>query len=582
MNDFLVRFAWFGLGNLAIAIPMAAVAWWSGRFGRPALTHALWVLVLLKLATPPLGHVPFDFGPTAEPAPIVAAPVLPADALPIVELPEIFRRPIRSAPALPVEVAAPIDWIRLLVTTACGIWLAGSVVVLGWALVRLVRFGRLLRLATPASDAIVVEATRLAEALGVSCPRILLLPGAISPLLWVGWRAYLIVPADLLDRLDGQQRAALLLHELAHWRRGDHWVRRLETVVLALYWWCPLAWWAKSQLQQAEEECCDAWVVATAPESVRAYALALVETVDFLSGDSPALPPLASGLGPFTSLRRRLTMIFRNPMPRMLTAPGLCGLGLVAALCLSWSPMPASVLAQDSPRQGRKPAPPPEADPQDNPRGGREAPKAKERDLQSEVERLEREIAATLRELKEVQEKEKGRANEGRGEQRGEQRGPQDTRPNPEPRGKEGKEKERRAQADEKREEKRDEKRDEKKEERKIVIDPKGGGVFRLELGGNMAGRADLERRMSEVERKLDTILWTLTEMRRAGGGQPGRVDPVPPTPPAPPMPPGGRGPRSAIDPAQPNANVDRRPIGRPRGGEEALPPPVRDRQEQR
>ena len=404
MNDFLVRFAWFGLGNLAIAIPMAAIAWWSGRLNRPALTHALWVLVLLKLATPPLGYVPFDFGHATETPIVAAAPAFPLDALPI-------EAPIAPLPALP-ENATPIDWLAVLGTAACSLWLVGTLVVFGWALARLVRFRRLLGLATPAPSAIVVEATRLAEALGVSCPRIVLLPGAISPLLWVGWRAYLVVPADLLQRLDGQQRTALLLHELAHWRRGDHWVRRLEAVVLALYWWCPLVWWAKSQLQQAEEECCDAWVVATVPEAVRAYALALVETVDFLSGDSPALPPLASGLGPFPSLRRRLTMIFRNPMPRMLTAPGLCGLGLVAALCLSWSPMPTSVLAQDSQRGSRKPAPPADDDPANTPREGGRGKAREPKDLQREVERLEKEIADTLRELQDLKGKERGRARE--------------------------------------------------------------------------------------------------------------------------------------------------------------------------
>jgi beta-lactamase regulating signal transducer with metallopeptidase domain len=60
----------------------------------------------------------------------------------------------------------------------------------------------------------------------------------------------------------------------------------LELAVLAIYWWCPLAWWARRELQRAEEECCDPWVLAILPESARAYALALVEAVDFLS-DAP-------------------------------------------------------------------------------------------------------------------------------------------------------------------------------------------------------------------------------------------------------------------------------------------------------
>jgi beta-lactamase regulating signal transducer with metallopeptidase domain len=643
-SDLLVRIAWFGLGNLTIAIPMAALAWWSSRSGRPALTHALWVLVLLKLATPPLGYVPFDFGQVAE-MPIGGG----EPAFPIAPLPS--EAPIAPLPAV-AESATPIDWLALLGTAACSLWLVGTLVVFGWALARLVRFRRLLGLATPAPGTIVVEATRLAEALGVSCPRIVLLPGAISPLLWVGWRAYLVVPVELLQRLDGQQRTALLLHELAHWRRGDHWVRRLEAVVLALYWWCPLVWWAKAQLQQAEEECCDAWVIATVPEAVRAYALALVETVDFLSGDASALPPLASGLGPLTSLRRRLTMMFRNPMPRMLTAPGLCGLGLVAALCLSWSPMPASVLAQDSPRGSRKPAPPADDDAGDAPREGSRSKARDPKDLQREVERLEKEIAETVRELQDVKDKARRKDRDER------QEGGRQERKQDRAKGEREEvdalemaiQKQRveaeKARADAARAralaergafdrarmvaEKALAEREAVDRARMVAEKAKltrSEDAKEKERGEN---RSDLEKRMSEVERKLDTILWQLTEIRRASAGQSGAgTPPPPPPPPAPPtVSPGRRGPRSGVapkstppivgasDPLPPSGlpsppfavrgqrssgdpsltppigsappsglplaepNADRRPLRRPRSGEEALPAPKRERQE--
>ncbi|MFO0863342.1 MAG: M56 family metallopeptidase [Gemmataceae bacterium] len=84
-------------------------------------------------------------------------------------------------------------------------------------------------------------------------------------MLWVrGFAARLILPADLLPRLVGQQGDALLLHELAHWKRGDHWVRRLEMLVLGLYWWCPARLVGQGpHAEECEEECCDAWVVST-------------------------------------------------------------------------------------------------------------------------------------------------------------------------------------------------------------------------------------------------------------------------------------------------------------------------------
>jgi hypothetical protein len=153
-----------------------------------------------------------------------------------------------------------------------------------------------------------------------------------------------LIPAGLLDRLDEEQRQALLVHELAHWRRRDHWVRWLELVALGLYWWCPLVWWARRQMQEAEEECCDAWVVWLMPRAARSYALALVETLDFMATAPAALPPVASGIGRVRLLKRRLTMIMRGTTPRALTLGGglaVLGLGaLLLPLMPSWAQSP--------------------------------------------------------------------------------------------------------------------------------------------------------------------------------------------------------------------------------------------------
>ena len=51
-------------------------------------------------------------------------------------------------------------------------------------------------------------------------------------------------PAGLDCRLKGEGRRAVLAHELAHLRRRDHWVRRLEMVAAVFHWWNPLFWLA--------------------------------------------------------------------------------------------------------------------------------------------------------------------------------------------------------------------------------------------------------------------------------------------------------------------------------------------------
>src|SRR5581483_5847036 len=153
--------------------------------------------------------------------------------------------------------------------------------------------------ARPAPTSVQERGQQLARNMGMArCPGIWLLSCQVSPMLWaLLGRPRLLMPANLWDRLPSEQRDTLLVHELAHLRRGDHWVRRLELLVIGLFWWHPVVWWAQRRLQQAEEECCDAWVVATLPSASDAYAEALVATVAFLCRARSVVPVGASGMG---------------------------------------------------------------------------------------------------------------------------------------------------------------------------------------------------------------------------------------------------------------------------------------------
>jgi hypothetical protein len=216
---------------------------------------------------------------------------------------------------------------------------------LGWLLVvgiRVVRFQLLLRWAEPAPDELQDRVQLLAECLGLtSVPMVWMVPGPVSPMIWpIGIRPRLLIPRGLLDRLTPEQRDTLLTHELAHLRRRDHWVRGLELIVTGLFWWHPIVWWGRQAIREAEEECCDAWVLWVLPASGRAYASALVEALDFLAGVRPAmLPPAACGLGQFQTLKRRLTMILTGTTPRALPRLGflaVLGLGFLLPVLPTW------------------------------------------------------------------------------------------------------------------------------------------------------------------------------------------------------------------------------------------------------
>jgi beta-lactamase regulating signal transducer with metallopeptidase domain len=348
-----------GLSNALAATVLALVAAGLGSAcRRPALAHGLWLLVLLKLLTPPLLLIPVPW-----PARTASAPAAPNAAplpVPLARPPDpvgLFApdpEPVPAAPAgdpaadpraeaavesagvapvpEPARAAIPpgLSWQQVI----GAFWLTGSLLWVTVAGVRLSRFQRLLRYTEPAPAPVQEQARRLAARLGVRrCPGVWFLAAPVSPLLWaLGRTPRLLVPAGLWQRLTEEQRDTLLAHELAHLRRRDHWVRALELVALAVYWWHPVVWWARRELREAEEQCCDAWVVWALPAAAPTYATALLAAVAFLSQARPTLPAAASGIGHVSHVKRRLTMILRGTPSRTLSPGGLLvvlGLGLL-------------------------------------------------------------------------------------------------------------------------------------------------------------------------------------------------------------------------------------------------------------
>eukprot|EP00913_Durusdinium_trenchii_P008989 g8455.t1 len=442
------------LSNAVVASLMAVVVFGISRVcRRPALIHSLWMLVLVKLVTPPILPVPIEIsgieppsiyvspetpvetqlavvepvgpkrtieaespavseeavarGEAAEPSPVnraeltlkptmltpdgveklVLEPRSPAKqrkpkasrktkrrnrvaTIPVVQETADISHLVEPKPGDPIDaVEAPVDAAKSVVAdrsaSAAGrseaatpvvadvllhlhplvqfvlaVWLIGSVVVGFSYYLRVVWFRNALRLAVKAPAELQAESADLARQLGINrAPTVWLVPGVVAPMLWGGTRRpELLFPRELLGRIDDDARATLMLHELAHLRRGDHWVRYLELFATVLYWWLPVVWWARRQLQIVEEECCDACVVNQFPANGGVYAAALLDTLDFLAESRPAMPPTASGIGRVEFLKRRLTLIMQGTVSGRLTGFARLALVLLAAVALPMWP----------------------------------------------------------------------------------------------------------------------------------------------------------------------------------------------------------------------------------------------------
>ncbi|MBX6316206.1 MAG: M56 family metallopeptidase, partial [Isosphaeraceae bacterium] len=272
-------FGWM-VETTIVAALLAALAALVGRSGRlgPASRHALWLVVLLKLLTPPLVRWPIgiESSPAAQEEPATTAVV-------VLPYPSNFEGPTPTsvlegdgAAALlsevessvsddrPAEVAAPspsvtsewvatenwsepeerpTGWLCDRGKRLClGLGLAGTLAMAGFQLIRMVRFQRRLRECRPVPGWLDQQIRELAATLRVRPPRALIMLGAGSPLLWCLGRPRLLIPEPLLRGLSAEKWRGIIAHELAHLRRGDPWVRRLELLAGLLWWWNPLYW----------------------------------------------------------------------------------------------------------------------------------------------------------------------------------------------------------------------------------------------------------------------------------------------------------------------------------------------------
>jgi len=362
---------WFAETTL-VASALAAVAALVARSQRlapgPAARHALWLMVLLKLVTPPLVHWPWSVTlPIAAHRPELhsgqVASILDAASVHVVRdatvpdpatisraaappredggmmLPALLRDPIAIRP--PRSLGA---WIALA-------WVCGTVALGVQQGRRVCRFRRLLIDATPAPGWLVEEATQLGRRLAVRVPSILVVPGLGTPVLWCLSRPVLLVPAKLLGTLEADRWRSIVAHELAHLRRGDHWVRRLELAAGLAWWWNPLYWLARSRLDSEAELACDAWAVWALPADRLTYAESLIRICTSLSpARSPA--PALGVAGTGRSFERRLTMILHNRADHRVSPRGVLAASLLAALALpSWT-LAEPPRAEDTPPVG--------------------------------------------------------------------------------------------------------------------------------------------------------------------------------------------------------------------------------------
>jgi bla regulator protein BlaR1 len=165
------------------------------------------------------------------------------------------------------------------------------------------------------------------------------------------FRTVILVPVGLLAQLPPVQVEAILLHELAHIRRGDYLVNLIQHLAETVFFFNPAVLWVSALLRSEREHCCDDIAVA-ALRNKAGYLNALWSFEQFSRAPSPQTLAFAGKKG---HLLHRVKRIIENHNTKTFTTMEKITLitGVLMAGFIALMPLPEA-------RAQTKPEPKPE------------------------------------------------------------------------------------------------------------------------------------------------------------------------------------------------------------------------------
>ena len=309
----IVELSWQA-GVLALAVMLARLAlrrapkWavcllWALVAVRLVLPFSLQSPVSLQAAQSPVTAVLYELPQTQEAAQKTDEVLSGGSAEPVTPLP-----PTEAVTAQPVPAPKPAMTVSLL----AAIWLAGVVMMLTYMLVSYLGIYRRVCTAVRLED-------NVYRCGSWGTPFVL---GLLRPRIYVP------------EGMDDAALPQVLAHERCHIRRGDHIVKPLAFLLLALHWFNPVLWAAYVLLGRDMENACDERVLRGVDGAGRAaYSRALVACA--VRQRPAAVCPLAFGE---VAVQERVKNAMNGKKPAVWAAVLLAIAAAVIAVCFLTSP----------------------------------------------------------------------------------------------------------------------------------------------------------------------------------------------------------------------------------------------------
>jgi len=317
---------------------------------RAVFRYWLWALVLIKLVLPVSLTSPVSigtlFGENLEVVTQNVTPALPQetaipivfDSEPVAETlkPVINETPITQA-ALPEvqSVTQSLSWQGLVFL----VWLAIVFAMVLLLVQRVFFVASLIRQSKPANSIMNETLQFCRKRMKVNLPvKLKVSLNATSPAVCGLIRPVILVPNEIGPNLGAGALRQVLMHELAHIKRGDLWMNLAQTLLQISYFYNPLLWLANACIRRIREQAVDEAVQAAMGEKASEYPETLLNVAK-LAFKKPALSLRFIGVVESKSqLNWRIKKMLTQPIPKSAKL-GIAGLAIIIITAIVLLPM---------------------------------------------------------------------------------------------------------------------------------------------------------------------------------------------------------------------------------------------------
>lgn len=304
------------------------------------------MLVLLKLTLPPAFSLPTGIGywlggylpaQTSIPKQVsnMASPertvAFPPENSPITaEVPEIQSFQVNPEPitsAIPViSDSQALTWQAVVFV----IWSIGAAILSLLLIRRLLFVRRLITQSEPAKNSYINILDQCRQQLGIKRRTELRLSGkSQSPAVCGFFRPVILIPNGLLEKLSPDKLRAVLIHELAHIKRGDLWVNCIQTFLQIIYFYNPLVWLANAIIRRTREQAVDEMVLVALGYGAESYSNTLIDIAELTFFKTRMSLRLIGVVESKKALEGRINHMLNRPIPKSIK---LGVIGLIALL----------------------------------------------------------------------------------------------------------------------------------------------------------------------------------------------------------------------------------------------------------